>query len=267
LPDTTITAAGPAAPTSFTAVSDKEGYYRLLDLPPGETKVTAERQGFARFVRPRIVARAGLTLSVDIHLTVGTRTETTTVRAETPMLESSSAVQAINIAGEFQRQVPLTTRRDWADSLHLVPGVVAITQPGSNKAFYYLHGADFSSLVLQIDGADMASTLQNLNSYINLSDEAIQDTQVKTGVVHPATPIGAGAVVSVVTRSGSNQVSGSAGVVYQGKSWNGNNAPGGTSNAFAIVQPDVSLGGPLVRDKAWFFGAYRYTNNSLDVSR
>src|SRR6185503_707172 len=90
---------------------------------------------------------------------------------------------------------------------------------------------------------------------------------VKTSVVDAATPIGAGAVVSVVTRSGSNQMRGAAGVVYQGESWNGNNAPGGTSNAFAIVQPDVSLGGPLVRDKAWCFGAYRYTNNSLDVSR
>jgi hypothetical protein len=103
------------------------------------------------------------------------------VRAETPMLESSSAVQAINIAGDFQRHVPLTSRRDWADPLLLVPGVIATTQAGSNKIFYYLHGADFSSLVLQIDGADMASTLQNLNSYINLSDEAIQDTLVKTG--------------------------------------------------------------------------------------
>ena len=267
LPDTTITASGLATPTPFTVVSDKEGYYRLLDVPPDEYELTAERQGFARFVRPGIVARAGLNLSVDIELAVGTRAETTTVRAETPLLESSSAVQAINIAGEFQRQVPLTSRRDWADSLLLVPGVVATTQPGSNKVFYYLHGADFSSLVLQIDGADMASTLQNASTYINLSDEAIQDTQVKTGAIDAATPIGAGAVVSVVTRSGTNELKGSAGVVFQREEWNGNNAPGGTSSAFEIVQPDASLGGPLHRNKAWFFGAYRYTNNSLEVSR
>ena len=88
--------------------SDKDGYYRLLELPPGEYELTAERQGFARFVRPGIVARAGLNLSVDIDLAVGTRAETTTVRAETPMLESSSAAQAINIDGELQRQVPLS---------------------------------------------------------------------------------------------------------------------------------------------------------------
>jgi hypothetical protein len=268
LPDTTITAAGPAAPTPLTVSSDKDGYYRLVELPPGEYELTADRPGFARFVRPGIVARAGLNLSVDIELAVGTRAETTTVRAETPMLESSSAVQAVNIAGEFQRHVPLTSRRDWADSLLLVPGVVAAMQPGSNKLFYYLHGADFSSLVLQIDGMDMASTLQNSSAYINLSDEAIEDTQVKTGAVDATTPIGAGAVVSVVTRSGTNQLKGSAGVVFQGHDWNGNNAPpGGTSNGFQIVQPDLSLGGPVFKDKVWFFGAFRYTNNSLDVSR
>src|SRR5688572_1930852 len=89
LPDTTITAAGPAAPTPFTVASDNQGYYRLLELPPGEYELTAQRDGFARFVRPGIVARAGLNLSVDIDLAVGTRAETTTVRAETPMLESS----------------------------------------------------------------------------------------------------------------------------------------------------------------------------------
>src|SRR5262249_3800151 len=155
----------PTVPTPFTVVTDGEGSYRLLDLPPAEYELTTEREGFARFVRPGIVVRAGLNLAVDVDMVLGNRTETTTVRAETPMLESSSAVQAINIAGEFQRHVPLPSRRDWADSLLLVPGVVA-TSNGTGKVFYYLHGADFSSLVLQIDGADMASTLQNTNVYI-----------------------------------------------------------------------------------------------------
>ena len=264
LPETTVTAAGPAAP--FAVVSDKEGYYRILDLPPGEYELTAVREGFTRFVRPGIAVRAGLNLSVDVDMVLGNRAETTTVKAETPMLESSSAVQAVNISGEFQRDVPLTNRRDWADSLLLVPGVVS-TQNGTGKVFYYLHGADFSSLVLQIDGADVASTLQNTNSYVNLSDEAIQDTQVKGGAVDASTPIGAGPIVSVVTRSGTNELHGAAGTIYQNKNWNGNNAPGGTSAGFEIVQPDASLGGPLLRDKAWFFGAYRYTNNSLGVSR
>ena len=201
LAETTITVTSPEAPIPVSVVSDHEGRYRLLELPPGEYELSAERAGFARFVRPRIVVRAGLNLLVDIDMTLGTQAMTTEVRAETPMLESSSAAQAVNISGDLQQHVPLSSRRDWADSLLLVPGVIA-TQNAVGRNFYYLHGADFSSLVLQLDGADIASTLQNTSGYVNLSTEAIQDVQVKTGAVDAATPIGAGAVMSVVTQSG-----------------------------------------------------------------
>jgi len=265
LADATVLAASVVTGTNMADLTDAQGRTHL-DLPPGEYELTAELPSFAKFIRRGIVVRAGLNLAVDIDLVLGGRTETTMVTAETPMLESSSAVQAVNISGEFQRDVPLTNRRDWADSLPLVPGVVT-TQNGTGKVFYYVHGADQSSLVLQVDGADLASTLQNTNSYINLSDHAIQDTQIKTGGVDASAPIGAGAIVSVVTQSGTNQLKGAVGIVYQGEDWNGNNAPGGTSSEFEIVQPDASLGGPLLKDRAWLFGAYRHTNNSLGVSR
>lgn len=261
-----VTATSPTAPIPVSVVSDGDGHYRMLELPPGEYQLTAERPGFARVIRPGVVVRAGLNLLVDIDMGLGTQSMTTEVKAETPMLESSSAVHAVNVAGEFQRQLPLSSRRDWADSLMLVPGVVE-TQNGTGKSFYYLHGADFSSLVMQLDGADMASTLQNTTGYINLSTEAIHDVQVKIGAMDASTPIGVGAVMSVVTRSGTNRLDGGVGFAYQGEGWNDNNVPGGTANAFAIAQTDASLGGPVWRDRAWFFGAYRYTNNSLGISR
>jgi hypothetical protein len=64
----TVSATSPDAPTPFTSASDAEGYYRLLDLPPGEYTLTAEEQGFAKFVRPGVAARVGLNLNVDINL-------------------------------------------------------------------------------------------------------------------------------------------------------------------------------------------------------
>ena len=143
-----------------------------------------------------------------------------------------------------------------------MPGVVS-TQNGAGKVFYYLHGADYSSLVMQVDGADMASTLQNTNGYMNLSTESIDDVQIKTGAVDASTPIGAGAVLSIVTKSGTNRLKGAAGIVYQDQSWNANNAPGGTTSALEIAQPDVSLGGPILKSRAWFFGVYRYTKHPL----
>ena len=144
LPETAITATSSGAPTPFTVVSDEEGYYRLLELPPGEYELIAERPSFAKFARAGIVVRAGLNLAVEIGMVLRSQTDTITVRADTPMLESSSAVQAINIAGEFQRHLPLTSRRDWADSLSLAPGVVT-TPNATGKVFYYLHGADFNT--------------------------------------------------------------------------------------------------------------------------
>ena len=83
LPEAKVTVASPTAPTPFTVVSDMEGYYRLLELPPGEYELTAERPSFAKYVRRGIVIRAGLNLAVDIDLVLGGRTETTMVTAET----------------------------------------------------------------------------------------------------------------------------------------------------------------------------------------
>lgn len=73
LPGTTVTVASPTVPTRFTAVSDREGYYRLLELPPGDYELTAEVQGFARFARSGIGVRAGLNLGVDIDMALGNR--------------------------------------------------------------------------------------------------------------------------------------------------------------------------------------------------
>src|SRR5215831_2748082 len=76
LPGVIVTATSPAAATPFTAVTDPEGYYRLLNLPPGEYSVSAELQGFAKFIRENLVMRAGLNLDVDIMLRIGNLTET-----------------------------------------------------------------------------------------------------------------------------------------------------------------------------------------------
>ena len=261
-----IRATSPDAPGVFTATTDADGLFRLVDVPPGRYSVSAELPKFAKLTREPVIVRAGLNVLLDVELKVGGIAESVDVRAESQLLESSSAVQAINISGEFQRHLPIAARRDWADSLLLTPGVVAAPS-GVGKAFYFLHGADFSSLVMQVDGADMASTLQNTNTYISLSTEALQDVQIKTGAVDASTPIGAGAVMNVVTQSGTNRLKGAAGFVYQGESWNGTNAPGGTSAGFEIFQPDASVGGPIGRNRLWYFGAYRYTNNSIGISQ
>ena len=116
LPGVTLTATTPASAKSFTGVTDEKGFYRLLNLPPGVYTVSAELTGFAKFGRTGLDVRAELNIQVDVTMKIGTLAETVLVSGESPMLEIQKTVQAINISGDFQRSLPLSSRREWSDT-------------------------------------------------------------------------------------------------------------------------------------------------------
>jgi hypothetical protein len=270
LPGVAVTATSSSAPRPIVAVSDGDGAYRLQNLVPGEYVVTAELAGFARVERSGIVVRAGLNIVVDVVLEVGSVGETVQVVAETPMLESERSSKTVNISGELQRRLPLSSRRDFTDYLEITPGVTARGfDQASGGQVYMLRGTDIENHVTQIDGADMGSFRQNwAGLYMGLSTDAVADVQVKTAGADASSPLGVGIIAQVATPSGTNALKGAGGFVYTSKSWNGNNAGPGESPAITeVFQPDLSLGGPLLRDKAWFFGAFRYTRRSVGISR
>lgn len=93
LPGVTVTATSQTVAGPRTAISDALGAYRLIDLPPGEYTLQAELQGFSRFSRSGVLVRAGLNLSIDITLQVGSLQETVRVEADTPMLETQKTEQ------------------------------------------------------------------------------------------------------------------------------------------------------------------------------
>jgi len=265
LPGATITATTPDAPGLFTVVSDADGLYRLIDLPPGSYALTADRSAFAKFRREPVVVRAGLNVLLDIELTRNGIVEALDVKAEPPLLESKQPVQAINISGEFQRSAPILPRRNWADFMLLTPGVSV----GSNNValFFWVHGVDFDEHVIQIDGADVASGQQNQLSYISLDPDSLQDVEVKLAGVDASSQMGYGAAISAVTQSGTNQIKGSASVLLQPKPWNDQNVPGGSSTTSRTSETDLSLGGPVALDHLWYFGAYRRYFQSTGISR
>jgi hypothetical protein len=267
LPGVRLTAVSPDAPGTPSAASDQTGYYRLLDLPPGTYKIVAELDGFAQWVREGIVVRAGLNVSVPIVMKVGTINEVVTVKSDTPMLETRNAVTAMNVSGDFQRELPLSARRSWSDFLSLTPGVASNNAIGSGTTNFYVNGAHFGSHVLQLDGADVGSPGLSSNSYVIMSSDVLQDVQVKTAAIDAAAPLGQGAVINMVTKSGTNDLKGSGLISYQNRDWHGNNDPGGTTSAFSVAQPELTLGGPIRRDRIWFFGAYRHSTLDAGISR
>ena len=268
LPDVAITATSPTVAGARTAVSDDQGAYRLLDLPPGEYIVAAERQGFSKVSRTGVVIRAGLNLSLDLTLLVGNLSETVTVQADTPMLETQRTVQAVNVSGEMQRRLPLTVGGHWSGVTLLTPGVAAQAADAGMGGVYFNRGTDNESHVVQVDGADMGSFRQQWPAaYFGISTEALEDIQVKTAGIDAASPLAQGMVINIAAASGSNRFRGATGAVYTAKSWNSNNVPGGTPRTVEIVQPDISAGGPLRRDRAWFYAAARFSSESAGIGR
>jgi Carboxypeptidase regulatory-like domain/TonB dependent receptor len=270
LPGVTVTGASDVLiGGTRTAVTDATGYYRLINLPPGEYTLTAELPSFASYRREGILVRAGATFSVDVQMSLSSVQETITVTAETPMLEIAKPSNVLNIDGEFMTDMPLQARRNWSDFLELTPGVNARPfDDGSGRMVYFGHATEHFAHVSQLDGMTFGGYQDFQLTYMGLPTDAVEDTQVKTGGVDASSPTATGLVINIVTKSGGNNFSGSAVYSFQPESFNGDNTGGaGTPTKSIVNQVDLTFGGPIQQDKVWFFGALRYADLEAGISR
>ena len=268
LPGVTVTAVSPTVPGTHISVSESDGQYRLLNLPPGVFDVVAELAGFTKYTRQGVEVRAGLNLTLDIVLTLGSVEESIIVSGESPLLETQKPIQAVNIAGDFLRLLPLSTRRDLTDALEVTPGVTARNLIANNGTqTYMLRGTDVEQHVVQIDGADMVTSRQGRMETVRLPTNAVADSQVKTGGADASAPAGLGVVFNVTTRVGTNRLSGTAGVHHQNRRWNADNDPLGVPAIAESSEVEASLGGPIRADRAWFFASYFYLHRNSQISR
>lgn len=273
LPGVTVTATSPALISPKAAVTDGTGYYRILNLPPGEYVLVAELPGFATYRQEGIILRAGANYSVDVTLQISAVQETITVTAETPMLEIARPSNVLNIEGDFQKEMPIQARNNWSDFLELTPGVNARPfDDGSGRMVYFGHATEHFAHVIQLEGMNASSYRDSQVTYVGMDLDMIDDVQVKTGGVDAASPLGVGLVINIVTKSGGNNFSGSAGFSYQAEDWNSDNSPSGTGLAGTpsiakVKQLDASIGGPVMADKFWFFGSFRTSRIESGISR
>jgi hypothetical protein len=273
LPGVTVTARSEALLAPVVAVTDSSGYYRLNNLPPGTYVITAELPGFATHKREGVLMRAGLTFAIDLELLIGNVSETITVSGESPMLETSKPTSVLNIDGELLRAAPVTARRLFSDVLDLAPGVGSRNvDDGVGRRAYYFHGSHIYAHAFQLEGAPASAYIDAAAHSMGMGGDVIQDAEVKLGGNDASSPASTGVVMNVVTPSGGNKLKGSTAYSFQPLGWNGDNtkggaAPGGLPTYQAVNQWDVSAGGPIVRDKLWFFGSYRYADLINGISR
>ena len=268
LPGVTITATSDVLLSPSVAVTDTSGNYRLVNLPPGTFTVTAQLAGFSISKREGILLRAGSNFQVDIAMEIGALEESITVSGDAPMLEVTKPSNVLTIDAEFQKEAPVVEGKFWSDFLMLTPGVISRPHnDASGRQNYFGNAVEHRDAVTLMEGL-YAGNYNDFNiNRTGLSSEAIQDTEVKTGGIDAASPMGYGLVINMLSKSGGNEFHGTGVISYQPFSWNANNVSSGTPATRQVHQYDVSFGGPIRRDKTWFFGALRYTDNKSGTGR
>ena len=265
LPGVTVSLKSPEALGDFTAVTDSNGIYRVTNLPPATYDVRAELTGFQSVIRKAPV-RLNAVTEVDFTLSVGAVSETVTVTAESPIVDPERAGLSVNINNQALTSVPVTTSRRFQDAWLVVPGVAV------NPATQELTGSERRT---SLDGADVTDPYGGDIFAVNLNYDAIQDVEVKAlGAEASDGSSMVGQYMNIVTKSGGNVFHGSAALFVIPQRFNDSNVQGIPVNQREDYQPDLTLGGPIVRDRLWFFSAYRrvqtnqtFNNAQLPVQR
>jgi hypothetical protein len=278
LPGVTVTLAGDALiGGSRVAVTGEAGAYQFSALAPGSYTLTFELTGFSPLRREGIVVQVARTARIDVELGVGTLEETVTVSGESPVVDVSSTVTQTNISRDLYEAIP-TGRSPWVMA-GLVPGVVTgrLDVGGTEGAQQYnieAFGSANSQKSFSIDGlkvnwagGDGGATMM----YYGFEMYEEYNMQTASGTAESDV---AGVFMNMVTKSGGNRVTSDHNFFFMNEAMQGSNLDdalrarlglradqqtGAAGNPIDISYDwSSTLGGPIKRDRAWFFGAMRW---------
>lgn len=274
VPGAKLTLTGSALQGKKVAIADAEGNFVFLGLAPGDYEIEIKQTGFQQFNQPNINLRAGQTLVLSLRLSVGNVAQTVDVAARQggegiPIIDTVNPEQNYNVSGEFLNKLPMSTRQNWESVWFLVPGAVTIGRNGPDGVNFdpQINGASERSNSYKLNGFEIGNSFTNQGWTTQFSTEAIQDVQIKTFGADASTPLGQGGAINVTTKSGGNQFHGSAALFWQPRSFNWNNIPGGTPLDQDLTQPEGTIGGPIIKDRLWFFASYRWSRINQGVPR
>ena len=271
LPGATVTAVNVATKLTRTAVTDNQGSYFFGELPPGEYSVSASLSGFSSATVKGVHVEVSASERINLTLSTGGLAENVEVTAELPLVNTTHNTQGGTIQGEQAAELPLSGR-DFTHLMSLVPGATADAAGVSDSpgSFGYLsvNGNRGRSNNYLLDGTDMNDGYRN-DPAINeggvfgvpatiLPIDAVEEFPVLSGA-EPEYGRNSGAVVNIVTKSGTNALHGSLFEYYRDDALGARNyfnAAPLPKNSFSNHQFGASLGGPIVKDKTFFFLSY-----------
>src|SRR5690349_2922625 len=246
---------------SHTAPTNESGNYVFPDLPPGTYTVTAELTGFKRASRAGIDLIVNTTARVDLVLQPGDVSQTVTVEAETPILQTERADTGRKLETVLTENVPLGTNRNFQNLLNIVPGTTRATFQhsqffnASNSLQTEVNGQLRQGNNYQIEGIDDNERTGLLQILIPPL-EAIQTVDVSTSNFDAELGRASGAVVNVILKSGTNSYHGAAYEFARNSYFNARNFFDRSVGHLAYNYFGGNIGGPIKKNKLFFFGDY-----------
>jgi hypothetical protein len=287
VPGATVTVTNQATGVAKTVQTTGSGFYRVGELAPGTYQVQVEASGFQTNTTNDVQVAAEQPRGVNVQLKPGGATQTVTVTAETtPELQTETGSVEGQITSQQLTQLPSYGSDPYAD-LRLAPGVFGqqamtasgggatlpnTTGPGpsslgifqtENQIAISANGQRVSSNSYNIDGVSVNSQTWGGSAVVTPNIDAVQEINVTTSTYSAIDSRNSGAIVKVVTKSGTNNFHGSGWFQYQDPNFNAYNKYGGPVQGEKPVRVDNnwklfggSVGGPIKKDKLFFFASY-----------
>jgi hypothetical protein len=251
LPGATVTLAGPNMMGQRVAVTDEGGRFRFVLVPPGDYSLDVALSGFQTVTKEDVPVGLGQTAILEFTLPTGKFEEVLLVTADQVLIDTTSSKVGANITAELVATMP--NDRQYQMVMAVLPGAIEANNP-------YMHGAAGSDNMYLVDGADSSDPMTRTWSAA-MNFDNLQEIQVITGGANAEYGKGTGAVVNLVTKSGSNEFHGILRYTHSDEAWNEelrddryffSDATKYTSEQ----RPSANLGGPILKDALWFFASY-----------
>jgi hypothetical protein len=282
IPGAEVLIVNDATRISYTGATNSEGIYAIPNLPPGPYRIQVSKFGFKTLIKPDIVLHVEDALAINFTLPVGAASETVTVQGGAPLLETESAAVGTVIDRQFVENLPLNGR-SFNTLLQLTPGAVVAQQAqgasGSSPGQFSISGQRTDANSFTVDGvsanfgvstdglysgesgtgsAQAFSALGGTSSLVSVED--LQEFRVETSSFAPEFGKTPGGQVMLTTRSGTNEFNGGVyeyfrNDVMDANDWFANHAGNPRAperhNAYGAF-----LGGPIYRNRTFFFSSY-----------
>ena len=274
LPGVTVEATSPALIEGVrTAFSDGAGLYNIANLEPGTYSVTFTLPGFSTIIREGVVLTAGFSANIDAAMQVGGIEETITVTGASPLVDVQTTTAQTNVSTELLKSLPSGGGFAAQSLITLVPGVTGTADVGGSSGLYrsngqsgalFFHGK--SDNVVLYDGMGMAAVNGSSIPYV-LNSEFASETVMETGGGNAES--NSTLLSNMIPREGGNEFSFRTAGTYTNDGLQADNLDQElrdqgvefTNDLLKFYNFDMTVGGPIKRDKVWFFAATRAARN------